>query len=110
MNLKIIELLILITMLTTVPIIQGLELGIIEREKSELTSGKTFIRGVVMLPRITVDGKINFYALRLAYKTINLQGLTWGNLKFQHVQIPKNFNGYFGKFFIFGTFYGKLII
>jgi hypothetical protein len=110
MNLKIIQILVLVVLITTIPIAQGLDLSKLERDRSELTFGKTFIRGMVVLPRISNDGKINFYALRLAYKTVNIEGLTYGTIKFQHVQIPRNFNGYFGRFFIYGSFYGKLTI
>jgi len=108
MNLKIIELLVLITMLTVLPIVQGLDLGDKIQVESTLTHGKTFIRGVALFPRISKDGNINFYAIHLYYKTLNLQGLTRGLIVFHHVEIPKNFNGYFGKFYIVGEFFGNL--
>jgi hypothetical protein len=110
MNLKMIGLILIITLITTMPLVQGFEFKVFERQQSELTSGKTYIRGIILLPRITNKGKINFYAIRLAYKTFNIEGLTYGAIKFQNVEIPKNFNGFYGRFFIYGTFFGKLII
>lgn len=108
MNLKIIELLVLITMLTALPIVQGLDLGDMVQNESTITHGKTFIRGIALFPRISKDGNIHFFAIHLYYKTVNLQGLTRGMVVFQRVEIPKNFNGYFGKLYIVGEFFGDL--
>ena len=108
MKLKILVILIGLMMLTTIPIAAGMNFEVPQQEKSTALLGKTFIRGIVLFPRISKDGSIFVFALRLSFKTFSYEGLTRGVIKLQQLQIPKNFNGFFGRFYIYGTFIGTL--
>jgi hypothetical protein len=95
--------------LTIIPITAGLNIENKPVFPVKNVFAKTTIRGIVLFLRISRDGKsINFLAIRLRYRTIDLEGIKYGIIKLHHFEIPKNFNGYFGNCFIFGTFRGKL--
>lgn len=109
MRSKVVGLFICMMILTTIPLAAGLNLK--NKPDCQISDilAKTTIRGIVLYPRISQDGKtINFLALRLHYRTINPEGVNYGIVKLHYFQIPKNFNGYFGNYYIFGTFRGKL--
>jgi hypothetical protein len=111
MKSKAIGILVCMMMLATIPIAAGLNCEIGSKCGTTGIFNKTIIRGIVLYPRISQDGKtINFLALRLSFRTIYLDGITHGLVKFQRIQIPNNFKGYFGNFYIFGTFRGSLDI
>jgi hypothetical protein len=94
----------------TIPIAAGIRDKTDTKEISSFPLGKTIIRGIALFPRISNEGKINLFAIRLNYKTINIEGLTYGVIKLQYIQIPRNFNGYIGRFSIFGSFLGTINI
>ena len=108
MKLKILGILISLMILTTIPIAAGMNIDIAQQKKSTALLGKTYIRGIVLFPRISKDGNILLFAIRLSFKTFSYEGLTRGVIKLQQLQIPKNFNGFFGRFYIYGTFIGTL--
>ncbi len=111
MKSKAIGILVCMMMLATIPIAAGLNSEVGSKCETTGIFDKTIIRGIVLYPRISQDGKtINFLALRLSFRTIYLDGITHGIVKFQRIQIPNNFKGYFGKFYIIGTFRGSLDI
>lgn len=108
MNLKILGVFIGIMMLTTIPVAAGMNFKIAQQEQPTVLLGRTIIRGVALFPRISKDGSIHLFAIRLSFKTLSYEGLTRGVIKLQQLQIPKNFNGFLGRFYIYGTFIGTL--
>jgi len=108
MNLKIVGIFVCIMILTTIPVAAGMKFKTAQREESTALFGKTIIRGLALFPRITKTGNIILFAIRLSFKTFSIEGLTRGVIKLQQLEIPKNFNGYFGRFYIYGTFIGTL--
>jgi len=111
MNSKVVGILVCMMMLTTIPIASGLNCEVGYKCGTTGIFDKTIIRGIVLFPRVSQDGKtINFLALRLSFRTIYLDGITHGIVKFQRIQIPNNFKGYLGNFYIFGSFRGSLDI
>jgi hypothetical protein len=98
-------------MLTTIPTVAGLNFNF--ESKCEITDvvARTTVRGIILFPRISQDGKtINFLAIRISFRTIRPDGIIHGIEKLHRFQIPKNFNGYLGKYFIYGSFMGCLEI
>ena len=111
MKSKVVGILVCMMMLATIPIAAGLNSEVGYECGTTGIFDKTIIRGIVLFPKVSQDGKtINFLALRLSFRTIYLDGITHGIVKFQCIQIPSNFKGYFGKFYIIGTFRGSLDI
>lgn len=111
MNLKIVGISVCIMMLATITIVSGVNNNVEPQREIIGIFDKTIVRGIVLFPRISPEGEtINFFALRLSYKTINFGGITSGVIKLKPVQMPTNFNGYLGKFYIFGSFRGCLDI
>jgi hypothetical protein len=109
MRLQIVGFLICIMILITIPITAGVSIKNKQVCPIKNVFAKTTIRGIVLFPRVSRDGKsINFLAIRLHYRTIGPEGINYGIIKFHYFQIPKNFNGYFGNCYIFGTFRGRL--
>ena len=109
MKTKLIGILICMMLLATIPIAAGLDDEIESRGKITGIFDRTMIRGIVLFPSRSQDGKtINFFAIRLTFKTINFEGLTWRVIKLQRVQIPSNFKGYLGRYYIHGLFRGSL--
>ena len=111
MKSKVVGVLVCMMMLATIPIAAGLNCEIEPECKTTDIFAKTTIRGIVLFPRISQDGKtINFLAIRLNFRTIEPDGINYGVVKLHRFQIPKNFNGYLGNYYIFGSFRGSLII
>ena len=111
MKSKVVGILVCIIMLATIPIAAGLNCEIEPECKTTDIFAKTTIRGIVLFPRISQDGKtINFLALRLSFRIIEPDGITYGVVKLHRFQIPNNFKGYLGNFYIFGSFRGSLDI
>lgn len=111
MKLKLLGFLVCMIVLITMPIASGLNYDITPECKIKDALAKTTIRGIVLFPKISQDGKtINFLAIRLHFRTIDVDGFSSGIVKLHYFQIPNNFNGFFGNFYIFGSFRGKLSI
>lgn len=111
MKSKVVGVLVCMMMLATIPIAAGLNCKVGSKCETTDIIAKTTIRGIVLFPRISQDGKtINFLAIRLAFRTIKPDGITHGMVKLHRFQIPKNFNGYLGNYYIFGSFIGCLSI
>ncbi|UCD12960.1 MAG: hypothetical protein JSW60_05175 [Thermoplasmatales archaeon] len=109
MKSKLVGILICMMILTTVPIAAGLDNKIESSGKTTGIYDRTMIRGIVLFPRRSQDGKtINFFALRLNFKTINCEGMIWRVVRLRRVQIPSNFKGYLGRYYIHGLFRGSL--
>jgi len=70
----------------------------------------TFIRGFVMFKRIADEGNsVRFYALRLHYFTVSLNGEhESGVLRMQPITIPNTLTGFYGKHYIVASFRGNL--
>ena len=111
MKSKVVGILVCMMMLTTIPIAAGLNSEVGYKCGTTGIFDKTIIRGIVLFPRVSQDGKtINFLALRLSFRTIEPDGITYGVVKLHRFQIPNNFKGYLGNFYIFGSFRGSLDI
>jgi len=111
MRSKVVCILVCMMLITIIPIAAGMNIK--NKPVSQISDvlAKTTIRGIVLFPKISPDGKtINFFAIRLHFRTIDIDGINYGVVKLHYFQIPKNFNGYFGNYYIFGSFRGKLNI
>jgi hypothetical protein len=70
---------------------------------------RTIIRGLILFPRETNSGKtMTFFAIRLHYTTITLDGVDTGVVRLKSVTIPNKLTGYSNRFYIIGTFRGNL--
>ncbi|MEM0466150.1 MAG: hypothetical protein QXX20_00900 [Candidatus Thermoplasmatota archaeon] len=70
---------------------------------------RTFIRGFILFPRVSRFGDtMKFFALNLHYRTTNLLGTISGTMRLKRIEIPLEFHGFRGNFYIFGTFKGNL--
>jgi hypothetical protein len=108
MKKKVIGILVCMMLLALIPMAAGMTCETSQSESTGLLD-KTTIRGIVLFPRLKDGGKtVTFLAVRLHYRTTNLGETRTGVLRVAHVEIPNNFNGYMGKFYIFGTFRGAL--
>ncbi len=111
MKSKVVGILVCMMMLATIPIAAGLNSEVGYECGTTGIFDKTIIRGIVLFPKVSQDGKtINFLALRLSFRTIEPDGITYGVVKLHRFQIPNNFKGYLGNFYIFGSFRGSLDI
>lgn len=107
MKKKIIGIMVCMMMLAMIPIASGANFCSDAGETGPLD--KTFIRGIVLFPRPSVNGKnLVFFAFRLHYRTTNMFDPEVGVLRLQRVTIPRDLQGYVGKFYIFGSFKGSL--
>jgi len=111
MKKKIMSILMATILLAVVPVVAGVSTT--PTEPTPEPTGlfdKTTIRGVVLFPRLTAGGQnIRFFALRLHYRTISLNGEHYSGVVFmQPIQIPNDFSGFMGKAYIFVNFRGSL--
>ena len=82
MKLKVVNFFFCIMILITIPIVQGLNIKNIPDYQIPDVLTRTAIRGIVLFPRISSDGKtINFFAIRMNYRTISLEGINYGIVK-----------------------------
>jgi len=114
MKKKIMSILMATILLAMIPVVAGVTTTPTE-PTPEPTTGlfdKTTIRGVVLFPRLTAGGQnIRFFALRLHYRTMSLNGEHYSGVVFlQPISIPNDFSGFMGKAYIFVTFKGSLNI
>jgi len=109
MKKKLIGILVCLMFFTMIPAVAGIAFES-ETEETGLFD-RTTLRGVGLFFRFADGGKtIRFMALRMHYRTTYLGGTKSGLLRAQRLEIPNNFNGYIGKFFIWGSFKGSLDI
>ena len=70
---------------------------------------RTFIRGLILFPRETDNGDtLSFFAIRLHFRTITVNGDTTGNIRFRSVPIPNTLTVYSKRIYIIGTFHGDI--
>lgn len=99
-----------IVLVAAVPIAAG---AIIPKDQTSQPANLfdvTTIRGIVLFKR-TVDGgkDLRFFALRLHYSTISLNGdHRSGVMKLRPILIPNSMKGFYTRFYIFATFHGSI--
>jgi hypothetical protein len=110
MKSKIVGILICMMLLAVVPIAAGIELNKEPQKDPAGLFDRTTVRGLVLFKRTAQGGDtIKFFALRLHYRTISLNGeRESGIIMFQPVSIPNTMTGYYGHFFIMASFRGTL--
>ncbi|MBU0497618.1 MAG: hypothetical protein KKC68_02365 [Candidatus Thermoplasmatota archaeon] len=107
---KIIVICCIVLLLSIIPTAAGVQLP----KDSEPHNGiinRTIIRGVALFPRVTNGGKsLTFFAVRVHYRTITLEGVLSGIIRCRPVTIPNTVSGFIGKCYLMGTFHGPIDI
>ena len=108
---KIIVICCIVLILSIIPTIVGAQLTNKENETNKGLINRTIIRGVALFPRVTNGGNsLTFFAIRVHYRTLTLDGIHSGIIRCRPVTIPNTVSGYIGKCYLMGTFHGKVDI
>ena len=107
MKRKEVGILVCMMLLAMIPIAAGID--VCPEKDTTGPLDRSVVRGIVLFPRPSANGKnIVFFAIRLHYTTVNLGETQSGVLRLQRVVIPRDVNGFVGKFYIFASFKGSL--
>jgi hypothetical protein len=111
MNKNIYLILLIILILNLLPTVSAFEGQQAKQAIDPDIINRTFIRGFILFPRETNNGKtLTFYAIRIHYTSYNIDGAVFGNIRLRSVTIPNKLTGYTNRFYIIGTFHGSLLL
>jgi len=110
MKSKIVGILSCMMLLAAVPIAAGMTINTDPKVDPANIFDHTYVRGFVVLKRSVDGGKnLRFFALRIHYTTVSLNGEhKSGVMKLRPMIIPNSLKGYYGNFYIFASFWGSI--
>lgn len=110
MKSRLVGILMCIMLVAAVPIAAGAVIPKDQQSQPTNLFDTTIIHGIVLFKRVTDGGKnIRFFALRVQYWTISLDGdHRSGVIKLRPIIIPDSMKGYYRNFYIVAVFHGRI--
>ena len=105
MNKKIVGVVLCLLMLTVIPVAVGMQSTV---DENDALLKRTVVRGVILNSK-TEGRTTTFFALYVHYATYGLMGeIDSGVLMLKRVSFNGKFNGFMGKFYVAGSFWGSI--